>query len=674
MNNKSLFVFLSIICFIVSGNICAAQNLIGNPGFESGSDNKPANWILVSRKKHNFIEWITDDVHSGKRAIEITAVVSEDKGKSMGIYTDFLVIPDNVRVEMSAWIKAYNIVSGGKWYKGRIVLYAFDKAKKKIKHSDIQLDGSISDWTRILGGMITPQGTNFMKVSFYLTSCTGTMWVDDVEVTVAQEAPDVSFAEIYNPVIIPHPWKITYGNGKFPIGSVAIMIDPRLGKQTHLGEEIKEFFDSIKIDYNVEFLHPGDARIENYSTQLLIGDGSHTAINNQLSAKFPNNNWQELGDQGYFLSIQKGQSQNIIYLGANTEQGRFYGFQTVKQVIKKNSEPILYPVDLLDMPTLDRRGIAMGVQWFGKSKHAITRLAELKCNFLWNQGSFLNRKFMQRWREDLTENEINDFYYYLDLCKRHFIDPYVSFGPRSFKSGNGQALHPVQYSSDDEINLVVRKMDKLYGIGFRNFGLNFDDLQNTGEDMLLIQEDEDVFGDDIGAAHSYFTQQVYNRLKALHPDITFKVLPMFYSSSNNITDVHKAYLEKFAELPAEIKLVACAGNDESVLKFAQLTERSVTVWSNFYASYKKGNSALGYLLPFPDVISWDNQDIRSILDGFIFLPSMPDYEDAALISWKTMADYMWSPERYDREGSFQRAVAQYLGVPDRPYNKHLNGR
>ena len=300
---RFLLILIISFIFLTNGLSAGSVNLLPNPGFESGGGDMPDNWLFVSRKDRNTIQWITDDVHSGKKAMKLTANVPEDDGKSMGIYTDFLPMQENVRLEMSAWIKAQNIMSPGNWYKGRIVLYAFDKAKEKIKHSEIELDGSITDWAKIRQDMITPQGTNFIKVSFWLTSCTGKMWIDDVEVSVAQEVPKVNLDEFYNPVIIPQPWKIRYGNGQFAIASVAIVAEPRLGEQTCLKEEIKEFFDKIDIPYSNKTFAPGDKGIENYGTQLLIGDGSNTIINNQFSAKFSNKIWEEIGDQGYFLSI-----------------------------------------------------------------------------------------------------------------------------------------------------------------------------------------------------------------------------------------------------------------------------------------------------------------------------------------------------------------------------------
>jgi len=48
---------------------------------------------------------------------------------------------------------------------------------------------------------------------------------------------------------------------------------------------------------------------------------------------------------------------------------------------------------------------------------------------------------------------------------------------------------------------------------------------NVGEDKLLVQEDIDFFKGDIGLAQVYLVSAVYTRLKALHPDIKFMVVP-----------------------------------------------------------------------------------------------------------------------------------------------------
>jgi hypothetical protein len=61
-------------------------------------------------------------------------------------------------------------------------------------------------------------------------------------------------------------------------------------------------------------------------------------------------------------------------------------------------------------------------------------------------------------------------------------------------------------------------------------------------------------------------------------------------------------------------------------------------------------------------IAWHNGAIRSKIAGFTWLPKIPQCEDAAMISWRTVADFAWAPERYDPARSFQSAAARYLGA------------
>lgn len=655
----NLLIIISIyLLFLIHCLQADASNLIENPGFESGLNDKALCWVTTSRKAKNSIQWISDDVHSGDRSMKLFATVPENLGYSMAVGTDFILVPENVYIEFSAWIKAKDITNEGGWYRGRIVLYMFDKNKEKIIHQDIQLDGSISDWTKIRINRITPKNTEFMKISFALTSCTGTMWVDDVELSIIQEPPTVSISGIDNPVIIPSPWKANFSDSSFPIGSLAIVVDTVLGKQNYLEEEMKEFFEQVGIsDY--KFFEPDAIDISHYKTQILVGDLEHTnAIFNQFKSKFSDNTAQDVGNQGYFLSVTEETSQNIIYLGANSDQGRFYGFQTLKQALNSIAEPEVYIIDILDAPTLERRGIAMGVQWFSKQNDAISRLSELKGNYVVNEGSYLNYKFLYDWRSDFTPHELVVMQNYLSLCQKHFISPRLNFGPRS----SDPVVNPVQFSSDSEINILAKKMKKLYAIGFRTFGINFDDVGNVGQDILLIDQDKTTFGDDIGKAHSSFVQAVYNQIKDSCTDIDFTVIPMHYNNNSSITDKQQNYLSAFATISPQIKVIACTLTDESILSFKELTKRTITIWDNFFTMFQSSDFTKEYTWPILNSITWSNNSNESSIDGFVFLPIVPDLEDISITSWKTSADYMWSPARYIPLSSFQKAMAQYKGA------------
>ena len=208
-------------------------------------------------------------------------------------------------------------------------------------------------------------------------------------------------------------------------------------------------------------------------------------------------------------------------------------------------------------------------------------------------------------------------------------------------------------------------MDVLYSLGLRNFGLRFDDLGNLGEDRLLVPQDISAFNGDIGAAQVYFIYEVYSRLKSLHPDIKFMVVPLDYSQTGNHRGQTRGglRLRQYRKLPTDVGLYSVSYYDEDILAATCLTGRpTVAVVSNFYSEGIEDRNE--YAVPFVSSIGWQNSAVRSRIAGFTWLPKIPQREDAALISWRTVADFAWSPERYDPQQSFLLAAAQYLGVSD----------
>ena len=147
--------------------------------------------------------------------------------------------------------------------------------------------------------------------------------------------------------------------------------------------------------------------------------------------------------------------------------------QTLRQLIQDRA---VYVADILDKPTVACRGIPMGLQWFEeRNGEALKRLTQLKFNFVWAQGSFLDNCLdTDNWRLDFTASQKAALQQFLELYQKNFIDVWMAIGPRGKNP-------PLQYSAEGDIDTVVRKMDVLYALGLRNFGLRFDDLGNLGE-------------------------------------------------------------------------------------------------------------------------------------------------------------------------------------------------
>jgi hypothetical protein len=163
----------------------------------------------------------------------------------------------------------------------------------------------------------------------------------------------------------------------------------------------------------------------------------------------------------------------------------------------------------------------------------------------------------------------------------------------------------------------------------------------------------------------YFIYEVFSRLKSLHPDIKFMVVPLDYNQTGNHRGLTRGgtRLRQYRKLPIDIGIYSVSYYDEDILAATCLTGRpTVAVVSNFYSEGIEDRNE--YAVPFVSFIGWQDPAIRSRIAGFTWLPKIPQREDAALISWRTAADFAWAPERYDPQRSFQLAAAQYLGVWD----------
>jgi len=640
--------FSLILALNVADAVLADENLIANPGFEEGSANEVADWTSFGE-----VEWVTDDVHSGSRAMKVHA-----EGESSLIKSSSFEVPVHARVDVSAFLRAQDVVSPGSYFKLRMTLsaYAGDQ-RTRIKHWDLVSTAGSFEWKQVRASVIVPPDSKYMRLAVQLTKSSGTVWVDDVVVKIAQTIPDAPAASTGSqvPVVIPQPWQMRASKKTLSLGTIGILSNRA---DNTLKEAMAKYFN----EQGISFLFvSADDPIPPFTTILILGDESQLAVDERFRTIFEGLRWSDLGKEGYFLSVAQRTNNDVtIYLGANSEQGRFYALQTMKQLILKNNQDKnqdnnqedkqIYVADIVDRPTLNRRGIPIGIQWYSQQPELFNRLAQLKLNFVWNQGTFENQKFWYRWRVPLTEREKKKLQNYLILARKHFITPYIAIGPRG-----RDASEATSYSSETDINLLVDKMTVLYDLGVRNFGLSFDDLGNVGQD-LLVGEDVAFFNNDIGAAHYYFVEEVHKRLKADHPDINLMVIPMIYNDLGNRGDTELSYLASLAQLSPEIEIYSSAIYPEDALMARDLTNRRPLIWDNFWASFYQNKPAPEFIVPLDRSASFDH----SLITGFTFLPLIPALEDASLLSWKTAADYAWAPERYHPDLSFQLASSQYL--------------
>ncbi len=628
--SKFYAVVLAMLALTLSTSISRAEyNLIENPGFEQGDGNSVTPW-----QHTGSVERVTDEVFAGNYALKISA-----SGDTSKIKSNWFEVPPHAQIDLSAWMKAQDVVDSGSYYKLRVSLtaYAADQETEIDTWDLVATEGSF-DWKKIQGTILVPPETKYMQFSAQLSQTTGTFWIDDVNVRIVQAVPTVDMSSVEPPLILPQPWQIQTDQTTLPIQKVIVHA---IATDHHVKAALRTLLNEQQITY--QWIGEAEANRRGLFS-LQIDELEQPDMLARLQQSFPTVQPSDLGSQGYFLAVDPGK----IYLGANTEQGRFYGLQTLRQLFDP-TQAAIYRAAIADYPLLTRRGIAAGKPWFRDSEEMFSRLAANKLNFVWVQGTFLEDRLWYNWRDPFTTEDERALRNLMGQAKRNFVDLYISIGPR----GEDAATHTV-YSSDQEIDLLFAKMTALHKMGLRNFGLSFDDLEHFEQDRLY-GADVEFFNNNIGEAHVYFATRIYERLKRYDPNIHFMIVPMDYHQLSNRGDEDEAYLDALRHLPAGVELYTSVESPEDARLAIEITGRRHLVWDNLWAN--------AYRDPAPDFVVPLNRpnDLNDqLIAGYTFMPLIPSLEGNARISWKTAADYAWAPARYSAGVSFQKAAIQYL--------------
>ena len=619
-----------------------AANLIPNPGFEEGKARTPSRWKFGHRRCETKGEWIAAEAKRGDRALRITigqyTPPQEGYGAASWYCEDFAAPEPGTRLKFSDWVKADNVVSPGGWYMLRLTCYFLDAARRKVKHKDIICADGTFDWMRVERYLLVPQRTRWIRISGSLTACTGTAYFDDLHLERLAASDLMSrliVEDVHTPVIIPRPWKTTYGQVLQVVGPAVIEIGTR--DSTLIEDELTAALNGVDLRRQAAACEPG------LTVKVL---NSLDAIADATVRKRVEQYWDQLPDQGYVVEVTASRPAAAYLLG-KTPSARLYAAQTFECLLEKPRR--VWACSIVDRPEIARRGIPMGFHGWRVREKWIRRLAQLKCNYIYNCGTYLDSKFCRNWRAPFSESDLRTLKAYLTMCREYCIEPTLALAPRSTPA--------VIYSSDDELKLLLDKITALYAIGFRQFGLSFDDLQNIDQERLTRDADQKAYAD-IGAAHLSYIGRVYKHLSTL-PEATLIVVPLWYGSFESNTPKQLSYLRELSRLPADVGMLYCETRLSGLAAFGQLMrrKRAPIIWDNFFATWESSEMTPPFLPPIERAKEYTGKDV----DGYVVLPLIPRREDAGLSSWRTAADYLWAPSRYDPQRSLSDAVRKTVG-------------
>jgi len=518
-----------------------------------------------------------------------------------------------------------------------------DAEGKRVKQYWIaRATAKVTDWTRYEEAILLPENVASVTVSCGLSGCTGTAWFDDISIVRADppavpvgfSSPDKISTDDSLPVIIPKPWKETYGSARYDIGNIALVWDG-VAESRRAKDRLQKFLSEIT-GKDISVFNAGEEN-SHAGPLIILGTWKESSLAGRyLSVIRKNMKFADLGPQGYVLASGNDGKRACIILSGASAQGTAYAVETFRQYpVKKNNRWFIPEGMIIDMPSFTWRGLVPG----GTSIERIDRwMVPLKVNVIyavpsrgyewWKPPTDQYKEMLKKWVAD---------------CRERFITPVAGTRPdRGY-------VRRIKFSDPADVEAILNTYRDYYECGVRDFRIAFDDGPRT----LEYPEDKKPFENDIAEEHLSLAERIYKLLKEMDASATFTVCPLHYYNPLDWSRQQLAYIKTLSQLPADVSFINCASiTSETAAAHQRITGRKALAWDNWAAGFE-GMNPLPNIFP-PPAVKNDLQ-LPELVTGYQF--PLLDKE----MMWYMAADYMWNAGRYDPEESRARALRKMFG-------------
>lgn len=178
-------IWIAVVTALAAGDL----NLIGNPGFETASGDRPARWDLYLMPQDGAYARLDGPGHTDAFAASIHVPLPHPKNPvnnwSQNVIGEF----GGKTLALKAYVKAQDVHEAGVWVQcwRRRPLTLLDTATTE---RDIPVFGTV-DWQLLETTVNVPVETDFLTVRCVLKG-PGTVWFDDLSLTEADESATAS--------------------------------------------------------------------------------------------------------------------------------------------------------------------------------------------------------------------------------------------------------------------------------------------------------------------------------------------------------------------------------------------------------------------------------------------------------------------------------------------------
>jgi hyaluronoglucosaminidase len=237
------------------------------------------------------------------------------------------------------------------------------------------------------------------------------------------------------------------------------------------------------------------------------------------------------------------------------------------------------------------------------------------------------------------------------------------------------AFHPGEhlcFGSERAVRTLLRKAQRFYDAGVRNFAILFDDIPSR----LSHRSDRLAFKNSLARAEGTWMTKIIAAQPASWRDIEWWICPSYYSEDVLLERVFGKFEPEFLEILAQYlpRNIPCFWTGPSVVsksvtlghirRIAKKIERPLLLWDNYPVNDLSMRDEL-HLGP----LTGRDSRLPECVYGYLNNPLLQ--EDLSFLPLATCFDYARAPASYRAESSWTRSVRQRFGTGTLPHWRAL---
>ncbi|MGL5380029.1 beta-N-acetylglucosaminidase domain-containing protein, partial [Clostridium sp.] len=399
-------------------------------------------------------------------------------------------------------------------------------------------------------------------------------------------------------------------------------------------------------------------------TNIIIGiKNSRNIVDKYFNENISYNSETFNEEDSYVLKVDGSLSEKgtIAVLGKNTDSA-YYGLATLKMIFNQLEGNEIRNVTFEDFADAKWRGFIEGFYGYPWSHEDRKSLMEFGGEFKMNSYIFAPKDdpyHNLKWRELYPENE---------LAK---IRELAEVGNKS-KTKFVWAIHPgfnmINWNKyDEELETLLAKLEQLYSVGVRQFGLFMDDIST---DQSLADKDK----------HVKLTTDVANWVKDKGDCYSLVYCPPYYNQAWT-GEKGKPYLRALADLPENVEIMwtgvdVCGTANEKEMEWVrEYIKRDSYMWLNWPVN---GHNSARLMLGKGEVMEPGMHNVSGIVTNPL------EYAELSKTAIFAVADYTWNTDEFNDDKSWEDSfkyiapevseefhiIASHLSDPS-PSNRNL---